>query len=266
MISKLNNKYCISSVDVLKSALGITNKTKKDFQVGDFVILLFSKLLLDYLTKKVNMQSEDWLGPYHPYASNPIHNGTYDGISISVLMPPMGASPIASVAEDLIECGAKVILLVCGAWGIAKNINLLDYLIPTYAIGPDGTSIYYNRRPNELTVLNEDVVNIIRDETEKRTSHYYIGKNYSVEAFYRIETKKVLDLQNKGFISMENGELNILATICNQKQNKFGAIFYNYYNPTEKWTVPWLKDEYKKCVELEGEIALATIKRIANKT
>ena len=262
----MNKKYCISSEDVLKSALAITNKTKKDYQVGDFVILLFSKLLLDYLIKEANMHSEDWLVPYHPYASNPIYNGTFDGISISAIMPPMGASPIASVAEDLIICGAKSLLLICGAWGIAKNVNLLDFLIPTHAIGPDSTSIYYNRQPNESSVLNEDVVNIIRSETEKRTTHYHIGKNYSVEAFYRIELKKVLDLQNKGFISMENGELNILATICNQKQKKLGAIFYNYYNPTEKWTIPWLKDEYKRCVELEGEIALESIKRIANKT
>ncbi len=264
MISKLNKKYCISSEDVLKSALSITKKTKKDYQVGDYVILLFSKLLLDYLFKQTNMQSKDWLTPYHPYASNQIYNGIYDGITISAIMPPMGASPIASVAEDLITCGAKTLLLVCGAWGIAKRSNILDFIIPTHAVGPDGTSMYYGRIEGEETPVNEKIVKIFEHETCKRTDRYHKGKNFSIEAFYKINLAQVKKLQTKGFVSIENGELNTLITVCKEKEIGCGAIFYNYFNPLEKWSIPWLQDEYKKAVELEGEITLASIKKLAN--
>lgn len=266
MNSKLHNEFCLNSKEVIEKAIEVSTKSINDFKVGDISILLFSNHLLEYLKNEINMETYEWLAPYHPYASNQLYRGEIEGITISAISPPMGASPIASVAEDLITCGAKVLLLVCGAWGIAKNIKLLDYLIPTHAIGPDGTSIYYNRKSNQETILNEEEVNIIRSETEKRTADFHIGKNYSIEAFYRIEVKNVKDLQNNGFISMENGELNILATICNQKRVKFGAIFYSYYNPLEKWIIPWLKEDYKRCVELEGEITLASIKRIVNKT
>ena len=61
---------------------------------------------------------------------------------------------------------------------------------------------------------------------------------------------------------MENGEVNVLATICNQNKIKFGAFFYSYYNPLEGWKISWNEDRYKDCVELEGDIALATILRI----
>jgi uridine phosphorylase len=264
VISNLNRKYCISSEDVLKSTLSITNKTKNNYQVGDYVILLFSKLLLEYLIKRVKMQPEDWLAPYHPYASNPIYNGNFDGISISAIMPPMGASPIASVAEDLITCGAKTLLLVCGAWGIAKNVNLLDFLIPTHALGPDGTSIYYGRKADDITLIDKEIVNIISNEVKKKTSAYHIGKNYSMEAFYKIDVKQAKNLQNNGFISMENGELNTLAFISNMRDMKFGALFYSYYNLLEGWRVPWLQKEYQKRVELEGLITLESIKRIDN--
>ncbi|MFW9785935.1 MAG: hypothetical protein ACFFFB_26860 [Candidatus Heimdallarchaeota archaeon] len=260
----LSKKYSIDSEYVIKKALKYSNNAKEEFACNQYTILLFSNYLLDYLKKKINMESKEWLAPYHPYASHHLYKGIYKGIPISVIMPPMGASPIASVAEDLITCGSKVLLLVCGAWGIAQNVKLLDFLIPTHAIGPDGTSLHYGRSPNEKTMINKEIVAIFSEETSKRTENYHIGKNYSMEAFYRIKLKKVIDLQNKGFISMENGELNTLATICSQKQVKFGAIFYSYYNLLENWMVPWFQEDYKKCVELEGKITLATIKRLAN--
>ena len=122
----MSNKNCLNSEDIVKNAIKVSNKNKSDFKINDYAILLFSKSLLDYLIKEAKMESKEWLAPYHPYASNQIFNGNFDGISISAIMPPMGASPIASVAEDLITCGAKVLLLVCGAWGIAKSVKLLD--------------------------------------------------------------------------------------------------------------------------------------------
>ncbi len=258
------NKYCLTSEEIVKTAIKVSNKNKNDFKINDYAILLFSNSLLEYLIKEAKMESKDWLTPYHPYASNKIYNGNFDGVSISAIMPPMGASSIASVAEDLITCGAKVLLLVCGAWGIAKNVKLLDFLIPTHAIGPDGTSIYYGRKPDDITTIDKEIVNTFLNEVKKRTRAYHTGKNYSIEAFYKINIEQVENLQNNGFVSMENGELNTLAAISNVKKVKFGAIFYSYYNPLEGWNVPWFQKDYKKCVELEGEITLVTIKRIAN--
>lgn len=258
----MNKKFCIDSEDVVKSAINRANKTKNDYEVGDFTILLFSNYLLEYIKKETNMRPDEWLAPYHPYASNQIFKGNFDGISISAIIPPMGASPIASTAEDLITCGTKVILLVCGAWGIAKNVKLLDFLIPSHAVGPDGTSIYYGRKFNESTIINNDIVNTFVKETKKRTNDFHVGKNFSIEAFYKLERKKVEELKDNKFISIENGELNILATICNQKEVKFGAIFYSYYNPLEGWRIPWIEEQYKNCVHIEGEIALATLEKI----
>ncbi|MFX0033565.1 MAG: hypothetical protein ACFFGP_04155 [Promethearchaeota archaeon] len=262
---QLSKIYCLSSENVIETAVKYSNKAKQEFSCSKFVILLFSNSLLDYLKKKINMVSTKWLSPYHPYASNQLHKGVYKGIPISAIMPPMGASPIASVAEDLISCGAEVLLLVCGAWGIAQNVKLLDFLIPTHAIGPDGTSIYYGRNPNDISIIDKEIVNIFSNEIEKRTMDYHIGKNYSIEAFYRIDIEQVKNLQSNGFVSIENGEVNALTTVATMKQVRFGAIFYSYYNPLAGWNVPWFQEDYKKCVELEGEITLATIKSLANK-
>lgn len=262
MANSFKKEYCIRSENVIESALKYSNKSQEEFACDKFAILLFSNSLLEYLKKRLNLQATEWLTPYHPYASNQLYRGIYNGIPISVITPPMGASPIASVAEDLITCGARVLLLVCGAWGIARNVKLLDFLLPTHAIGPDGISIFYGRESDDQTLIDKGIVSTFFDEIKKRTNNYHIGKNYSTEAFYRIKVKQVEDLQKEGYISMENGELNTLAFICKMKHVKFGAIFYSYYNPLEDWIVPWFKEDYKKCVELEGEITLATIERL----
>lgn len=258
----MENRFCISSDDVLKIAAKNSTKSEKDFQVDPYVIIYFPNMLLEYLKGEANMIKDDWLLPFHPYSSGFLFRGNYEGIPISAIQPPMGASPISCVVEDLINCGARVILLVCGSWGIGKDTKLLDYIIPTHTTGPDGISSYYGRNLNDELIINSEIITFIIQETKKNTKHYHIGKNFSHEALYRMRKSQILKLQKHGFISMENGELNVIATICRIKRIKFGAIFYSYFNPLEEWSIPWLKDNYRECVELEGKIVLATIKKI----
>lgn len=261
----MKNQLCINSQDVLKKALKISGKQKEDFRVAPFTIIYFSNFLFKYLSKKAKLEQDDWLAPYHPYASNYISNGNYKEVPISIIQPPMGASPLSCVVEDLIYCGAKVILLVCGSWGIGKSVELLDYIIPTHTSGPDGTSIYYQRESNEELEMEPKIFHIIQEQTEKRTRKMHFGKNYSIEALYQMNRAHILKLQQLDFISIENGELNVIASICRLKNIKFGAIFYSYFNPLTGWNVPWFNDDYRSCVELQGEIALAAIKEIDSK-
>lgn len=261
----MNEEYCISSEDVIKSAMSTSKKKREDFSVDSYVILFFSGALLEYLKNEANVAKFEWLAPYHPYTSGEMFKGNYQGIQITAICPPMGASPISSVTEDLISCGANVILLVCGAWGIGRNVKLLDYLIPTHGTGIDGTSIHYGRKLEEELEIDHRIVEILVEETKNRTENFHVGKNYAKEAFYTITREEIGKLQNKGVISIENGELNVLATICKLKQVLFGAIFYSYCNLLEGWKIPWGNESYRECVHLEAEIALRTIKRIANR-
>jgi uridine phosphorylase len=254
--------YCLSPKDVIQAAMKANNKNMKDFDVDPYILIIFSRELLNYLKENINLKESDWLLPFHPYGGGKLHRGNYDGIPISVVLPSMGASPMASLTEDLIYCGGKIILLVCGSWGIGENVKIFDYIIPTHGLGPDGTSLHYGRRINEEIELSKEIIDCFIEETKNRTNYYHIGKNYSKEAFYQIKKSEILELQKLGCISMENGELNVLATICYRNNVDFGVIFYSYYNPLDGWKISWNDDRYKECVNLEGDIALATIKRL----
>jgi uridine phosphorylase len=259
---QMKENYCLSSKDVIQAAIATTNKTMKDFEVDPIVMIIFSGGLLNYLKEIINLKESEWLLQYHPYGGGELYRGKYEGVSLSVILPQMGASIMASNAEDLIYCGAKTILLVCGSWGIGEKVKLLDYIIPTHGFGLDGTSLHYGRKLDEEVELNKEIVNILTEETKKKADNYHLGKNYSKEAFYRINKQEIFELRKKGCVSMENGEVNVLATICNSNDVKFGAIFYSYYNPLDRWNISWKDDMYKNCVNLEGEIALAALKRL----
>ncbi|MFX1426335.1 MAG: hypothetical protein ACFFBE_07770 [Promethearchaeota archaeon] len=258
----MKENFCLTSKDVIQAAIKASDKTIKDFEVDQNVMIIFSTGLLNRLKEKANLKESDWLLPYHPYGGGKLHRGNYQGIPISIILPSMGASLMASVAEDLIYCGAKIILLVCGSWGIGENVKLLDYIIPTHGLGSDGTSLHYGRKPSEEIELNKEIIDMFMEETKRKADNYHIGKNFSKEAFYRINNKEIIELQKKGCISMENGEINVLAAICNMNMIKFGAIFYSYYNPLEGWDISWRDNRYRDCVNLEGDIALATMKRL----
>ncbi len=259
----MKDNLCCTSKDVIQAAINSSDKKEKDFKIDSNVMIIFSRFLLNFLKDKIKIEQVEWLTPFHPYAAPEyVYRGKFKDIPITVLIPPMGASPIASIAEDLIFCGAKTILLVCGSWGIGEKVKLLDYLIPTHGLGIDGTSIHYGRKQDEEIELNKQIIDIFIEETKKRTDEYHIGKNYCKEAFYQIKRQEIYELQKKGCISIENGELNVLGTICDQNDVKFGAFFYSYYNPLDGWKVSWKEDQYKECVNLEGEIALATLSRL----
>jgi uridine phosphorylase len=258
----MEHSFCLSSKDVVQAAINDSNKNLLDFRVDENVFIIFSGGLLNYFKNNFNLIESEWLLPFHPYGGGRLSRGKYENIPLTIIMPSMGASIMASVTEDLIYCGAKTILLVCGCWGIGEKVKLLDYIIPTHGLGPDGTSIHYGRNLEEEIELNKEIIKIIKEETEKRVDNYHIGKNYCKEAFYQITKKEIIELQKRGCISMENGEINVLTTICRKNNINFGTIFYNYYNPLEGWKISWRDDQYKECVNLEGKIALSVIKRL----
>ena len=114
VFSTMKNNLCSASKDVVNEAIRSSNKNKKDFDVDPYVMIIFSRFLLNFLKEKAKMEQNEWLLPFHPYAlPEHIYRGKYQEIQLIILIPPMGASPMASIAEDLIYCGAETILLIC---------------------------------------------------------------------------------------------------------------------------------------------------------
>jgi uridine phosphorylase len=78
-------------------------------------------------------------------------------MEVTALFPPMGASPLACMLEDLITCGVRVIFLVCAAWSLGSPVLLGDLIAPSFSVGPDETSIDYGNDGKRISAERADL-------------------------------------------------------------------------------------------------------------
>jgi len=72
-----------------------------------------------------------------------VFTGTYEGERLSVATTGMGAPSTAIVVEELCNLGARVLLRVGSAGGIASDVDAGDLVVATGSIRDDGTSPQY---------------------------------------------------------------------------------------------------------------------------
>ncbi|NIP41220.1 MAG: hypothetical protein GWN61_00730, partial [candidate division Zixibacteria bacterium] len=96
-------KYMLHPGDIEKNALRL-GVSPDDMCVSGTTILTFNEAILESLRVSCNLRERRVLNStLSPYAF-PMRSleGTFEGQSLSVLIPPMGASPIAAFCEELI--------------------------------------------------------------------------------------------------------------------------------------------------------------------
>ncbi len=126
-----------------------------ELKLGGVAVLTFSKAVVDWLQALCGLEDTAWITPYHhPYAAAEIvKRGAFEGIDVTVLVPPMGASPLACIVEDLVACGVQAIFLVCAAWSLGSPVQFGDLIVPAFSVGPDGTSIHYGNTSAKFTLI-----------------------------------------------------------------------------------------------------------------
>jgi hypothetical protein len=65
--------------------------------LSGIAVLTFSKGVVDRLAERCSLTDVEWLSPlHHPYAApHVVKRGTFQKLGVTVLVPPMGASPLA---------------------------------------------------------------------------------------------------------------------------------------------------------------------------
>ncbi len=111
-------------------------------------------------------------------------NGTYKGIPVTITSTGIGCPSTAIAAEELIRCGAKILIRVgtCGsAW--REDIKPLSVVIPTACARDEGTTIEY--MPLGFpAVADREVVAALIQSAQKQGIAYASGINRTHDAFY----------------------------------------------------------------------------------
>jgi uridine phosphorylase len=230
----------------------------KQLTLSGLAVLTFNKFILDRLEQLCGLQAAQWIsGRHHPYgAAEIIKRGQYQGLSVTVLVPPMGASPLACIVEDLVACGIEMIILACAAWSLGPPVKFGDMIVPAFSVGPDGTSVHYDNATGYMQA-DPAVVQVLEAACRARGATVHIGGNATCEALYRITPQMMNSFRDCGCLCMENGEASTLFAVTKALGIPSGAIFQPYIDLHEGWNPAMRFDEtYHATQRIQAEVVL----------
>ena len=221
-------------------------------------LLTFSRAVVDRLTELCALKDVAWISPlHHPYAAaHVVKRGAFEGLGVTVLIPPMGASPLACIVEDLVACGVQAVFLVCAAWSLGPPVQLGDLFVPSLSMGPDGTSIHYGNEQGMAHAALE-VVDALAAACQARGVRHHVAGNAACEALYRITPEMVEGFRQRGCLCMDNGEASTLFAVAHCLNILGGVLFQPYIELAQGWNPGWLRDErYRETCRLQAEVVL----------
>jgi uridine phosphorylase len=230
----------------------------EELKMTGIAVLTFSKAVVDRLEELCRLKDAEWLSPsHHPYAASRIvKRGGFHEWEVTVLVPPMGASPLACTIEDLVTCGVKAVFLVCAAWSLGPPIQYGDLIVPAFSIGPDGTSIHYGNDESEVHVAPE-VVDALVESCQSLGARHHTGGNGTCEAMYRITPQMAESFRMRGCLCMDNGEANTLVSVTRTMGIAGGVLFQPYIDLNTGWDPAILRQEqYHTTCRLQAEVVL----------
>jgi uridine phosphorylase len=226
--------------------------------LSSIAVLTFSKAIVDRLEELCALKDAAWLSPpHHPYAApHTVRQGTFRGLNVTALVPPMGASPLSCIVEDLVACGIEAIFLVCAAWSLGPPVHFGELIVPTFSIGHDGTSIHYGNSQGETHAAPE-VVNALTKACRALDAPHHAGGNGTCEALYRITPELAEGFRHRGCLCMDNGEANTLFAMARTLDVLGGVLFQPYIELSQGWNPASLRDErYRAACRLQAEVVM----------
>jgi len=164
-----------------------------------------------------------------------VYNGDYNRLPITVCSTGIGGPSAAIVIEELINCGAKVIIRVGSGGVLDKKINTGDLIISTGVCKEEKATTAYV--PEGFACVPDfDVTNSLINSAINSGHKFFYGITMCTDAFYALSHhKQMIEWSKKGVIGSEM-ESSMLFTITQLRGVKAGLIFYAGLNIMKKQT------------------------------
>lgn len=137
-------------------------------------------------------------------------------------MNGFGAPYLAVLVEQLIACGAQVIIFSGALGAFQPELQIGDFIIPTHAMIGEGTSPYYSSS-GDLPQPHPHVLEVLDSACQNMDVIPYHGTVWSTDAVYREMHSQVARLQQQGVLGVDM-ETSALFTIARHHQIKAGCI------------------------------------------
>ncbi len=136
-----------------------------------------------------------------------IYNATllnidYEGRTLTLVGPIIGAPQAVLIGEKLIVMGARAFLAYGWCGSISPKVRIGDIVIAKKAISEEGTSRHYPVNPDKVRAT-ERLVRIIASHIPPNKITCHLGTVWSTDAPYREMASKVTNYQQQGALSVD---------------------------------------------------------------
>lgn len=249
--------YLITPRDVEREARA-DGLITEELSVPETIFLTFNRPVVRELTSLCALKEWDWkVAQYSPYS--PVQRawrGTYNSHDVGVFVPPMGASPLASVCEEIIHFGAKLIFLLCASWSLGDTyLKKGQILLPEFAAGFDGTSFNYNNKQG-LVHAEPHVLQALAGALNELGADWKQGGVGCCEALYRITCAMMQSYITQKCYAMENGEVAVLYSLAKQCNIRTGVLLQPYIDLNNGWKISYMDRVYKETCKTQAKAAV----------
>ncbi len=249
--------FVISPKDVEREAL-LRGICRTELEVPPSVFLTFNRCVLEELTKACNLKDWEWPGArFTPYsAPGEGWRGKVDEQDMAVFVPPMGASPLVSLCEELILYGARTIFLLCASWGLGKAyLDEGEIHLPSFAVGMDGISPHYGNL-RWRAEAEPRAFKALATALDRVGAVWKEGGVGCCEAFYRITPELADSFREQGCLSMENGEVAALYSLAKEHDIPIGVLLQPYIDLEQGWKTSFMGEKYTETGRLQVHAAI----------
>ena len=144
----------------------------------------------------------------------------FNGSSVMVIHPGLGAPLATAVMEEMIALGCRK-FVACGVAGVIDDtLERGSIIIPSAALRDEGTSFHYVA-PSRIIESNPIVVQKLQQTLQRHGVPHIIGMTWTTDAFYRETKERISRRKKEGCVTVEMECAGLLA-VAQYREVVFG--------------------------------------------
>jgi uridine phosphorylase len=173
------------------------------------------------------------------------------------------APRMAFMMENLIACGAEIVLLSGALGAFQSNMKIGDFVIPSEAVIGEGTSKYYFPK-KKVIKTDPEIVKTLQEACKIIGAKPFVGPVWTTDAFFREMRSIVGKLQSQGVYGVEM-ETSAMCTVAKFKGIKAGSLLtVSDHLASFKWEQHFWSEKYRKiALETSPKIIIEALKLLA---
>lgn len=230
----------------------IINPTRElwDLPVTDRVILTFTLPDYRYLCRLMQVAE-----PTRYIYNCALREGRWEGQTITLMAPALGAPYAVMVLEKLIALGARMILALGWCGSLQSQLVIGDLVLPTATVSTEGTSRHYplDGPPDP----DPNLVRILRHLLEPLDDRWQEGTVWSTDGFYRETVDLVQHYQAQGVLGVDMEMAALFAVGRFRRVPMSGLLVVSDELASLHWNPGYRSERFRRARDRAARLVLA---------